>query len=97
MCLFHLPRDSLLGLCAFPQGEYHLERSMCLSRVEGEIVVDLDVMRGFPIVCVHSIVLQHCHQDTFHHHHGDVFPHTGAWTAAKWLKVTVWYLETQNW
>lgn len=76
----------------------HIQWVGVLIRVHSQIIYFLHFFntRFLTLQCLHMESFQKCHQDDFHHDHGDVLPHTATGPKTKGLKVPVRNLWKQS-
>lgn len=59
-----------------------------LYRLLGEVVGLWEAIQGQALMGANRELGEQCHQDGFHHHHGDVLTNTGTRARAERLEVT---------
>lgn len=61
---------------------------LIFHRLLRQVVGLPDAVQGAALAGTHRVTRQQGYQDGLHHHHGDMFAHTGAGSAAKGLEET---------
>lgn len=61
---------------------------LILHRLLGEVVGLWEAVQGQALMQANRVLGEQCHQDSFHHDHGDVFANAGARAGTKRLEVT---------
>lgn len=74
--------------------EAHGQAVLVLHRLLRQVVGLPDAVEGAASTRTHGVSRQQSDQDGLHHHHGDVFAHAGARSAAEGLEETTGHLLT---